>query len=112
MSFKRFLAGLILIAAFTQCSVQNQLNHQFKGKSKADLVQANGNPFRIENDDKGRTVYVYLKRKFLKAAPINTGQFQYDRFESPRATKRETYKYYINASDIVEEATYDLSYER
>jgi len=95
-----------------QCSVQHQLNHEFKGKSEADLVLTNGKPFRIENDDKGRTVYVYLKSKFLKAAPINTGQFQYDRFESPRVTKRETFKYYINVMGVVEEATYDLSYER
>ena len=53
-----------------------------------------------------------IKNKLLKAAPINTGQFQYDRFESPKTVKSETYKFFINSSGIIEDVSYELSYAR
>jgi len=112
MKIKRFVVLLGLIIGLTSCSVQHKLVRDFKGKTQAELVLSKGKPTSVENGDGGQKVYSYITSKRLKAAPINTGQFQYDRFESPKATKTETYKFFINSSGIIENITYEVDYKR
>ena len=71
-----------------------------------------GRPTRVEIIAEGRKINIYEMSKFLKAAAINTGQFQYDRFESPKAIKTEIYKFYLNKNGVIEDVKYEVSYER
>ena len=70
-----------------------------------------GRPTRIEPLNGGRKINIYEKSKFLKATAINTGQFQYDKFESPKALKIEVYEFFLNSSGIIEDVKYEIRYE-
>ena len=109
---KRIAAILVLIFCLAGCSVQHKLLRDYKGKTKADLVLGMGKPLRIETGEMGHTIHIYVRNKLLKAAPINTGQFQYDKFESPKTVKKETYMFFLNSSGIIEDVKYELSYAR
>ena len=104
------LSGLILLLA--GCSIQHKLNRDYKGKTARELTLGLGKPTTIEKETDGRAIYIYVKKKALRAAVINTGAFQYDTFESPRSVKTDTFKFYLDGSGIVENATYEVSYER
>jgi hypothetical protein len=97
---------------FLGCSVQKKLVKNYKGKNEAFVISNLGKPQRIENMSGGKKIDIYEKRTMLARAPINTGQFQYDRFDSPKATKIETYYFDINSSGIVENVRYYCVYER
>ena len=110
---KRLLFIFIgLMIWFAGCSVQNKLIRNYKGKTQEELMLMMGRATRVETVSGGRKINIYEKSKFLKAAPINTGQFQYDKFESPKTIKNETYKFYINAQGVVEDVKYEINYER
>ena len=103
---------LVLILGPWGCSVQSKMMRQYKGKSEKELVLGLGKPSRTEKGEGNQKIDIYVKKKALKAAMINTGAFQYDRFESPRSVKTETFKYYLNGSGVVENMTYEVNYER
>ena len=105
-----FLAGLIFLLC--GCSTQRNLIHDYKGKTQEELMLTMGRPTSVETLDGGRKINIYQKSKFLKAAAINTGQFQYDKFESPKTIKVEVYKFFINSSGVVEDVKYEITYER
>ena len=107
----RFIV-LGLMIGLVGCTVQSKLMRQYKGKSEKELVLGLGNPTKTEKVEGNQKVDIYVKKKALKAAMINTGSFQYDRFESPRSVKTETYTFYLNSSGVVENVTYDIRYER
>ena len=94
------------------CSVQSKLNRNYKGKTQEELMLKMGRPTSVENLAGGRKVNIYEKSKFLKAAAINTGQFQYDRFESPKAVKTEISRFYLNKDGVIEDVKYEVKYER
>ena len=71
-----------------------------------------GTPTRIEHLKDGRKIDIYEKNTMLRRVPINTGQFRYDRFDSPRATKIETYLFNIGLSGLVEDIRYEYRYEQ
>jgi hypothetical protein len=104
------LFGLMFM--FAGCSTQRNLNMDFKGKTQEELMLAMGRATRVEDLGSGRKINIYEKSKFLKPAAINTGQFQYDKFESPKALKTEVYMFYINAQGVIEDVKYDVKYER
>lgn len=104
------LLGLIVWLVIG-CSVQRKLIREYKGKTQEELILDKGRPTRVETADGVRKINIYEKSTFLKAAAINTGQFQYDRFESPKTVKTEIYKFYINASGVIEDVRYEVSYE-
>ena len=110
MVINRIVVFIGLILILSGCSVQHKLVKDYKGRSKGDLELAKGKPARIEKGEGGQTIHIYIKNKLLKAAPINTGQFQYDKFESPKTVKTETYKFYINSSGVIDDVTYEVSY--
>jgi outer membrane protein assembly factor BamE (lipoprotein component of BamABCDE complex) len=101
-----------LVVGLTGCSVQSKLTREYKGKTAEELMLGMGRPTRVEPLTGGRKIEIYEKSKFLKPAPINTGQFQYDKFESPKAIKTEIYKFYFNAKGVVESVNCEVSYER
>ena len=94
------------------CSVQSNLSREYKGKTAEELMLGMGRPTRVEPLKGGRKIEVYEKSKFLKPTPINTGQFQYDKFESPKAIKNEVYKFYFSAQGVIDEVKCEVSYER
>ena len=94
------------------CSIQSKLNREYKGKTAEELMLSMGRPTRIEPLTAGRKIEIYEKSKFLKPTPINTGQFQYDKFESPKAIKTEIYKFYLDSNGVVEKVECEVSYER
>jgi len=104
------LMGLMI--GLTGCSVQKNMYREYKGKTHEELMLGMGRPTRVEPLTGGRKIDIYEKNKFLKPTPINTGQFQYDKFESPKAIKTEVYKFYLNAQGVVEDVKYEVSYER
>ncbi len=104
------LLGLII--GMVGCSIQSNLRRDYKGKTQEELMLGMGRPTRIETLSGGRKIGIYEKSKFLKSAPINTGQFQYDKFESPKAIKTEIYKFYFNAQGLIEDVKYEATYER
>ena len=104
------LLGLMI--GLTGCSVEKNLNSENKGTTHEDVMHGMGRPTRVEPLAGGRKIDIYEKSKFLKPAPINTGQFQYDKFESPKAIKTEVYKFYLSAQGVVEDVKYEVRYER
>lgn len=112
MKTKLLIILLGLTMGLTGCSVQSRLVRDYKGKTQEELMLQMGRPTRTETLTGGRKIYIYEKSKFLKAAAINTGQFQYDRFESPKAIKNEIFKFYINAHGLVDDMKYEVSYGR
>jgi len=104
------LFGLMLVMA--GCSTQHNLITDFKGKTQEELMLTMGRPTRIEDLSGGRKISIYEKSKFLKPAAINTGAFQYDKFESPKALKTEIYKFYFNNQGVIEDVKYEVKYER
>jgi len=102
--------GLTMVLA--GCSVQNKLIREYKGKTQEDLLLTMGRPSRSEKTDGGGVISIYEKSKFLKATTINTGQFQYDRFESPKTIKTEVYKFFFSPAGLIEDVKYEVSYAR
>jgi hypothetical protein len=102
---------LILIGS-EGCSVQNKVVNNYKGRNENSVIAELGNPTRIENLKGGGKIDIYEKQTMLGRVPINTGGFRYDRFDSPRSTKIETYLFYISPSGLVEDVKYDYRYER
>ncbi len=101
-----------LLFTLISCGLPRQIIKHYKGKSQEELELTMGKPTRIEIGDSGEKIYVYIKNKYLKAAPINTGAYQYDKFISPHTVKTETYTFYLNKSKVVEKVTYDYGYTR
>ena len=112
MKNKFILLACCLVLILSGCSVEKKLNKNFKGKSQQELLLEMGRPTRVETASGGRSVHIYEKSKFLKAAPINTGAFQYDKFESPKSIKTETYRFYLNVSGVIEEVKFEVTYSR
>ena len=104
------LLGLVICLA--GCSVQSNVKRDYKGKTQEELMLGMGRATRVEPLSGGRKIEIYEKSKFLKAAAINTGQFQYDKFESPKAVKTEIYLFYIDAKGVIEDVKYEVKYER
>jgi hypothetical protein len=94
------------------CSTQNKLNRIYKGKNESLLNSKFGQPTRIEKLTSGNKIEIFEKRTMLRQVSINTGEFRYDRFDSPKTTKIETYKFEINQSGLIEDVRYDRIYER
>lgn len=94
------------------CSIESKLSSRYQGKSEGYLIENMGKPVTVYKADKGKKVDVYEKKTVLRTTPISTGGFKYDRFDSPKATKIETFKFSINSSGIVEKVEYDYRYER
>jgi len=111
MKAKLLIILLGLMMGLTGCSIQSQLVREYKGTTQEELMLQKGRPTRTETLSGGRKINIYEKSKFLKAAAINTGQFQYDRFESPKTIKNEIFKFYINAQGLVDDVKYEVSYE-
>jgi hypothetical protein len=111
---KNKIIGLVccLVLILSGCSVEKKLNRSYKGKSQQELLLEMGRPTRIETTSGGRSVHIYEKSKFLKPAPINTGAFQYDKFESPKSIKTETIRFYLNSSGVVEDVKMEVTYAR
>jgi len=112
MGMKRMFILLGLIIVMAGCGVQSNLSRDYKGKTHEELMLGMGRPTRIEPLSGGRKIEIYEKSKFLKSTPINTGQFQYDKFESPKAIKTEVYKFYFNAQGLIDNVKYEVTYER
>ena len=104
---------LLSVLVFSiSCSMQSKLIREYKGKNESFVISKVGKPTRIENLTGGKKIDVYEKRTILSRTPINTGQFRYDRFDSPKSTKIETNMFEINQSGFVEDVKYECIYER
>ena len=110
---KSIVTFLMLVLIFSiGCSTQNKLNRIYKGKYESFVISKLGKPTQTENLNNGNKIEVFEKRTMLRQIPINTGQFRYDRFDSPKSTKIETYRFEINHSGFVENVRYDCIYQR
>ncbi len=111
MKIFKIFTLLALIFVIAACTTQSKLIKNYKGKSQEEVMLKMGRPSQVETLGGGRKINIYKKSKFLRPAAINTGQFQYDKFESPKAVKIEVYRFFISSSGIVEDVKYELSYE-
>lgn len=102
----------ILNAWMAGCSVESKLNRQYKGKSFIGAMNDLGAPTRIETLVGGGTLRIYETKKMLKETPINTGQFQYDTFNTPKVLKTDVIQFYVTPSGIVSEIKYSSEYSR
>jgi hypothetical protein len=112
MKTYKYYLFILIFFLLSGCSVQSKLSRQYKGKTEAYLIQQFGKPVSVVKLQQNKKEDIFEKRTHLRKAPINTGQFQYDPFESPSTDKVETYVFTINASGIVESVQYDYRYER
>jgi len=112
MRAKQVFILLGLVIGLAGCSVQSNLSREYKGKTHEDLMLGLGRPTRVEPLSGGRKIEIYEKSKFLNPTPINTGSFQYDKFESPKAIKNEIYKFYFNSKGVIEDVKCEVTYER
>ena len=111
---KNSLTIILFLILFisNSCSVQNKIIRNYKGKNEMFVISELGKPTQTENLKGGGKIDIYEKQTMLSRVPINTGQFRYDRFDSPRSTKIETFRFFISPSGIVEDIKYDYRYER
>jgi hypothetical protein len=103
---------MFLIIFFIGCSVESKLNRNYKGKSFALVMDRMGAPTNIEQMVGGGTIRSYVKKTMLKETPINTGQFQYDTFNSPKVLKSEITQFFVNQDGKVLEIKYSCEYSR
>lgn len=114
MKIIRKMAGIFLLVAFlvSGCSVESKLNRNFKGKSFYEVVAVMGAPSTVENLVGGGTIRSYTTKKMLKPAPINTGQFQYDKFESPKVMQTVVTQFFVDQDGKVREVKYSNEYSK
>lgn len=112
MRLKNTFVLLIAVILFGSCTLQTQISRSYKGRPISVVTNKMGNPTRQEELSGGKVIRIYEKSKQLSAAPINTGQFQYDRFESPKSIKNEVYMFYVDSSGVVEDVKYKCTYSR
>ncbi len=105
-------ASLLLLAFLTGCSVEAKLNRNFKGKSFSEVMAVKGAPTTIENLVGGGTLRTYQKREMLRETPINTGQFQYDSFNSPKVLKTEITQFKVDQEGVVVEIKYSSEFSK
>jgi hypothetical protein len=103
---------LILCILFAGCSVETKLNRNFKGKSFSEVMAVRGAPTTIENLVGGGTLRTYLKREMLRETPINTGQFQYDSFNSPKVLKTEITQFKVDQEGVVRDIKYSSEFSK
>lgn len=105
---------LLFVIAFLwcSCSIESKLNRNYKGKSFSEVMAVLGAPTTIENLIGGGTLRSYQKRVMLKQTPINTGQFQYDSFTSPKVLKTEITQFKVSQDMLVEEIKYSCEYSK
>lgn len=103
---------MFLIVFLTGCSVESKLNRNYKGKSFAFVMDRLGAPTNVEQLVGGGTIRSYVKKVMLKETPINTGQFQYDTFYSPKVLKSEVMQFYVNQNGQVTEIKYVCEYSK
>jgi hypothetical protein len=103
---------LMLATLMTACSVESKLNKNYKGKSFLEVMEDKGAPTSIENLVGGGTIRIYIKKEMLKEAPINTGQFQYDKFNSPKVLKTEITEFYVDPDGIVKNIKYTSEFSK
>jgi hypothetical protein len=110
-----FQAGMVLLMLtilMTACSVESKLNKNYKGRSFLEVMEDKGAPTSIDNMVGGGTVRIYIKKEMLKEAPINTGQFQYDKFNSPKVLKTEITEFYVDPDGIVKNIKYSSEFSK
>jgi len=107
-----FVAGLMVLLLMVGCSVESKLNRNFKGKSFSEVMAVKGAPTTIENLVGGGTLRTYQKREMLRETPINTGQFQYDSFNSPKVLKTEITQFKVDQDGIVKEIKYSSEFSK
>lgn len=100
------LMGLLL----TGCSIQSRLSSHYKGKSFGVVMTDMGAPTQVEQLVGGGTLRTYVHKRMLAETPINTGQFQYDTFKSPKVMKSEWIRFKVDEQGIVREVTYSSEY--
>ena len=115
MGMRSWIAILLLImvtSLISGCSIESKLNRNYKGKLFTEVMADMGAPTNIENRIGGGTIRTYESKKMLKPAPINTGQFQYDKFESPKVMQTIVTTFVVDASGRVQEIKYSNQYSR
>lgn len=104
--------GLMVLVLMTGCSVESKLSRNFKGKSFSEVMAVMGAPTTIENLVGGGTLRTYQKREMLRETPINTGQFQYDSFNSPKVLKTEITQFKVDQEGVVTEIKYSSEFSK
>ena len=108
--------AILLFAVVTSlisgCSIESKLNRNYKGKLFTKVMADMGAPTNIENKIGGGTIRTYESKKMLKPAPINTGQFQYDKFESPKVMQTIITRFIVDTAGKVLEVKYSNEYSR
>jgi hypothetical protein len=108
----KWVLFMFIVVFLTGCSVESKLNRNYKGKSFALVMDHMGAPTNVEQRIGGGTIRSYVKKSMLKETPINTGQFQYDTFNSPKVLKSEITQFYVNQDGKVNEIKYSCEYTR
>lgn len=106
------VVGLVVLCLMAGCSVESKLNRNFKGKSFSEVMAVMGAPTTIENLVGGGTLRIYQKREMLRETPINTGQFQYDSFNSPKVLKTEITQFKVDQEGVVSEIKYSSEFSK
>ncbi len=109
---KKNILLFVMVLLITGCSVESKLNRSYKGKSFTETIDKMGAPNNTENLVGGGTIRSYVKKQILKETPINTGQFQYDTFNSPKVLKTEITRFFVSQSGVVTKIEYSCEYSK
>lgn len=106
------IAILFVVLMLSGCSIETKLNRNFKGKSFSEVMAVMGAPTTTENLVGGGTLRTYQKKEMLRETPINTGQFQYDSFNSPKVLKTEITQFKVDQEGVVTEIKYSSEFSK
>ena len=109
---KKFVLLFLIVILIAGCSAESKLNRSYKGKSFSAVIDQKGAPSNTENLVGGGTIRSYVKKQILKETPINTGQFQYDTFNSPKVLKTEISRFFVSQSGVVTKIEYSCEYSK
>jgi hypothetical protein len=111
-SYSNFVLMFAFLLLLTACSVESKLNRNFKGKPFSEVMGVMGAPSSVENLVGGGTIRSFVKKKMLGKAPINTGRFAYERFDSPKVNLTETTQFFVGQDGMIKEVKYSSEYSR
>ena len=109
---KVFAVLLVVTLFISGCSIESKLNRSYKGKSFSEVRAVRGAPTNTENQVDGGSIKTYSKKVVLRETPINTGSFQYDKFDSPKVLKTEITRFFVDPTGKVKEIKYSCEYSK
>lgn len=104
------IAIILLFLTFLSCSLQQQLQKAYVGKTQPFLEEKFGKPKTILEHENEK-VFIYEKTEELRSTEIKQGKLTLDPIVTPMVKKTERYYFTIKEGKVVK-AKLEEEYER